>query len=472
MSCVSLFKVKSSQFTGVKKAFVPCGHCYDCVQKAKFSWQFRLRAEWQGLVRRDETWHCAFVTLTYGTKKGGWSSDKRPIVHRRFYKNPQDFDKNNPIYCFNKHHVHKLINNLKVFLYTNYGITKENRIRYIYASEYGDWTHRSHYHGLLFYPLVNGLTDEVVYNFIKDFWEKRYGMVFPQSINGGNINKKGMIEKPFVVQNKDNCIENTISYVSKYICKDLEFGRVCQTKELLIKKNKLFKMYDCFHLTSKSLGACMLDGLNNSQLASLYFDGHSFAGDEKKRPLPVYLKNKIVFDNYYIYKKDSVTGEMKRLVRKKANEFFKNNYNQIFEKKSEFYRETFVKLMSREFYEEYLLNEEDVDKFIKLSVDTIQDVGLHTLSDWFVAYFGRPRDYRFMVSPSYAYLTRYDNTALYSCLYCSPLHDEGYARWLDDKCATLMTIIHTCGEKFRNKELQQKESYLHLFKECLNDFTC
>ena len=226
MTCLNYMKIRSSSLTGVKSAYVPCGKCPECRDKSKFSWQFRLRAEWEGLRKRPETWHCAFFTLTYGTEKGGYPCDMRPVLPIECYDNEIDFNPENPVYCFDREHIRELLDNFKVWLYDKYQITKEYRYRVLVTSEYGELRHRPHYHALLFYPLVNGLTDSAVYNFLKDFWQRRHGMFFPQKLNGGDTNKKGKTEAPFVVDKKDGRIEKTIAYVAKYICKDLEFAKV------------------------------------------------------------------------------------------------------------------------------------------------------------------------------------------------------------------------------------------------------
>ena len=82
MSCLSLLKVKSVSFAGVKKAYIPCGVCQSCVSKSQMAWTFRLRAEWRGLLKRPEECHCAFCTLTYGTPKRGYARDMRPRMPR------------------------------------------------------------------------------------------------------------------------------------------------------------------------------------------------------------------------------------------------------------------------------------------------------------------------------------------------------------------------------------------------------
>lgn len=485
MSCQHLLPIKSVSVAGVKRAYVPCGACIDCQEKNAFQWQFRLRAEWRGLSKRPERWSCAFATLTYGTKKGGYGRDQRPRLPRCLFKNDEDYKPfDAPLYCFNKRHCRQLLDNFKVWLYDNYGITKDLRYRYLLASEYGELTHRSHYHLLLFYPLVNGLTDEAVYDFLKNFWESRHGKMFPQHFKGGDKNKKGKVEKPFVVENKNGCIEKTIAYVSKYICKDIVFGDVV-ARSSVDTKRKLFKNYNCFHLQSKSLGSCFLDGLSHRDLHEIYFKGYAFVGDEKKRPIPVYLKNKIVYDNYYVHEIQP-DGSIKRLVRKKASEFFIENAKEILEYKAGFIAKSFEQLNDSIFYKSHNISEDLIKQCTSIYSQVFDDhfyeqydqkahkskfvkvrFTPNILALWYLSWFGRPWEYVTDVLPVTAYLSKYDEKALEQVMY-SKRQPRQLVKLMNDCVNSLMAIIHMVGcDKLCDDD--ETLTFVKLIKEDLRD---
>lgn len=60
--------------------------------------------------------------------------------------------------------------------------------------------------------------------------------------------------------------------------------------------------------------------------------GVQFVGKDKVYPVPLYFKNKILFNPRYIIRSDG-----SRLVDREVTEFFEKNYESIFEEKVKFY---------------------------------------------------------------------------------------------------------------------------------------
>ena len=140
-------------------------------------------------------------------------------------------------------------------------------------------------------------------------------------------------------------------------------------------------------MQSKSLGASILgDYSSDADKLSLLFDGVQFVGSDKMLKIPVYIKNKLVFDKYYVI--DETSG--KRLVRRQANEFFRKNADVIFERKSEFYEDVFKKLSSPGYLEGRGVvadNAEYVSNVLASFLDAYE-FSYKQLADSYLAWFG------------------------------------------------------------------------------------
>lgn len=338
-------------------AFVPCGKCKECRENQKFGWTFRLRAEFEALQKRN--WSFAFVTLTYNDKY------LPHIPHVFLKKDAVDKYSGRLPMCFSKPHVRDFITKLRQWLFREFDAVKrvkdgvkikDDGLRYLLGSEFGDHTRRSHYHMILAVPPYVPLRK--LHEWIKREWS--YGFVFPRRFEGG-LDSHGYAHSPFVIDS----VGCACAYASKYVCKDIGFfenvdlndfrKKVIFDKEhvlgLPIRKKIAFKGamtmrlsdYMPFHMQSKSLGSCFLDGLTESEKLDVLNNGFAFQGEFALRHLPVYLKNKLIYNNYYIFDKDG-----KRLCRRVANEFFKKHYEQIFEKKVDFTERMIKEVRSRQ----------------------------------------------------------------------------------------------------------------------------
>lgn len=138
---------------------VPCGKCLNCLANKRAEWCIRLRAELQSsdfglfvtLTNDDE--HLNYVDIVdteTGEVRKKQAPDKRAI---------------------------------QLFLKRLRKVIGDKKMRYFIISEYGDHTHRSHYHGLLFFH--NIAHDTKLYDAINNAWKNgfvKFGEITDASI--------------------------------------------------------------------------------------------------------------------------------------------------------------------------------------------------------------------------------------------------------------------------------------------------
>lgn len=351
--CTNLkpLNVNSRSPHGVKFSYVPCGTCSECRKQYQNDWAFRLSAELDCLKKQG--WFIGFCTLTY-------KNSKLPHVPKEaFYKE----SRYRRIACFSRKHVRTFIDNLRKYLWKDYGLTG---LRYFVGAEFGEHTKRPHYHMLICWnPLSNVagypmITPFVMHRKILHCWQN--GFVFPFKCEGGK-DSKGYVHKPFEVSAS---AFDASHYASKYACKDLAFQ---ETLVGVCQKSEYFKDCKCFHLQSKSLGSFLLENSTDEMKLKLLKDGISFQSEEKMQKIPRYLKNKILFTQKYSYitlhgeKVEKIgkeyvnrtTGEVfkyaKRIVERCPTGFFKRNYKKIYQKKVEYYQEFISQLLDLTYME-------------------------------------------------------------------------------------------------------------------------
>ena len=342
--CYHPVKVNSVSGHGATFSFVPCGKCEECRQSSKNAWSFRLCAEIEQRVR--DGWHVGFCTLTV-------DDDHMSYLDRNFFKNPDLAPSN--IRCFSKPQVQLYIQNIRKHLWRD---ARVKDISYFVASELGAAFGRPHYHMLICWPSVgqfrvkdsNGryirdgrverreerpLTAEYVHDVCKRFW--KLGFFMPRYVEGG-IRHDGVRLQAFEVQ---NCGVFAAKYCAKYVCKDLQFDRVLNglsAKYEFTDDDELYKLLSSiqfpFHLQSRSLGLRFLKSCSDEEKYDLLISGHHFAGDDEEKfvQLPLYFKNKLFFEPDYMLDECG-----KRVVRRKASSFFRENFAEIFDRKVNFY---------------------------------------------------------------------------------------------------------------------------------------
>ena len=369
-------KIKSCSCCAPKVGFLPCGKCIDCRNSNRSQWVFRLRWELDSLV--DKGWQVGFFTLTYNEV----SLPRLPLY---LFQNLNDYEK---VPCFNRADVSSFVQSLRDWARLEYGVCNiedSQGLRYMICAEYGEHTQRPHYHGIVCFPPV--IPARAIYDKITELWTglhsdgsrvvnpitheaaKQFGFIFPRCFEGG-FDSHGYEHKPFVCDST----KAAAVYASKYVCKDIsymdflqrfelrdivkvfrsdcvvenyqdvDFDFLADTAELvdsvrLVRKRigdeplLTFKLRDYlpFHVQSKSLGLGFLSKLSDSDKLRYLKDGYGFVGDDSNSPLPIYIKNKIIFNPVYVY--DLKTH--KRLVRRNCTEFFNQHLAEVFNAKVE-----------------------------------------------------------------------------------------------------------------------------------------
>lgn len=331
--CLQYMKLKTRNASGLVRSFIPCGHCADCRRQNQQGWRFRLMSEF--LTLKKQGWNVAFCTLTY-------SEERLPHLPEEVFKDPSQYRE---IPCFSKFDVRSWIDAVRHYCKRHYRFVNGNNIRYFIASEYGEMSHRPHYHALLAWPST--VDYATMHKICQERWIKN-GLFFPQHYLGDVAN---------------NCLSfevvgdaaKVLNYVSKYVCKDLAFlDEVESIKfyrmsdyEVDTPEYNLGKLYrDCqpFHLQSKSLGFEPFKDLTDEQKLELMKHGHAFQGDGEMFTLPKYIKDRMLFDRYYTFDEEG------RHVLRKASQFFERNKQLIFDTKAEWYQRHLGECDSKEFF--------------------------------------------------------------------------------------------------------------------------
>lgn len=332
--CLQYMKLKTKNSAGLRYCYVPCGKCADCRKKMQNSWKFRMNSEFLHL--KNQGWNVAFCTLTY-------SEEKLPHLPEEVFMDPSEYKE---IPCFSKADVRTWIDSVRHYCKRHYRFVDGNNIRYFICSEYGEMSHRPHYHALLAWP--NTVDYETMHKICQDRWIKN-GLFFPQNYLGDAANNCLSFE---VVGDASK----VLSYCSKYVCKDLAF--LDETQDIRFYNMKdyevgspeyvLGKLYkDCcpFHLQSKSLGFEPFKNMTDEEKLDVIEHGKAFQGDGESYAIPMYIKNKLFYDPYYVVDE---TG--KRLSLRKASIFFERNKQLIFDRKAEWYQTHLGECESKHFF--------------------------------------------------------------------------------------------------------------------------
>ena len=379
------FNIKSVSSIAPRYAFVPCGECPSCRNMIRESWVFRLRCEFEKLVKRG--FNVGFVTLTYNEKNV-------PRIPYKFVKPTFKalYSPHKMPMCFSRYDVNGLIKYLRNWMYRKKKISKDLKLRFMVCSEFGEETARPHYHAIFCIPPIINPRD--FYNKLTEFWTQK-GFVIPKDFEGG-CDEKGRYHKPFLV----NCVSDACKYTAKYVCKDIAFyDRVNREHFRNYKCGEMDKLSDYlpFHSQSKSLGISFLDELTDKQKFDYFYNGVSFIGDDKLRHMPIYFKNKLLFTNYYV-----IDSQGRRLCRRRATDFFKRYYRVIFQKKVDYAVQRL----------DYWLKENRSFTFCGQTITTCEmfnklNVSPENLCSQYIAYFGVPQEFSFVMPLDKFWYERY-----------------------------------------------------------------
>lgn len=394
---------------GVRYASVPCGKCDECRMMTKNAWAFRIGAELQ--EKKKLGWLVAFGTLTY-------NNANLPHIPKECFRNKRDYKQ---IQCFNRNHLKNFFNNIRKRLFDiSDKYVDDNKLVFFGASEYGGNTKRCHYHYLLCWNPGLGCDAETMFKLVLNNW--KFGFHYPRYIDGG-LDSHGYQHKPFIVTAS---AYEAARYCSKYVCKDLFYE---QTIENVNTKCDAFKPCKYFHMQSKSIGLSVLSNLSVGQKIDLYEHGYTFQGEEKFIPIPVYLKNKLIFNNKYVYvdehlkqvnkqKGTKTPYNWKRLCLREATDFFKDNIELIYRKQHDFFEQTFKNFEHPQYCEQNnfydkldTTHQKKVEAIKTQIVEKIREFERRNgngFSDYFICYGCRDYNSCFNVPFPLAYLSRYE----------------------------------------------------------------
>lgn len=186
-----------------RKTVIGCSTCDDCRRRAQNDWFVRSFYEFQKFNEHGRVF--TFV-LTYDPQHLPHYKDSRDYVHVTDETEPDGFRYESGkvdfyIPCFS---MDDLVDFRKRFRVYTGRITKcdPKGIKFLITSEFGEDTHRPHYHVLTFVPWMMKVSE--LCQIIEKSWKRGFY---------GKSKKHGYIVK--------NC--NAVRYVTKYICKDLFF---------------------------------------------------------------------------------------------------------------------------------------------------------------------------------------------------------------------------------------------------------
>lgn len=407
-------RLKTKNSAGVRAAYVPVANSQSFRRKQQSDWKFRLNAEFQTL--RKQGWNLAFCTLTY-------SDEHLPYIPKQLFKAEKDYRK---IPCFSRSDVSTWIESIRHYCGYHYQCKGDTAVRYFVASEYGAEKHRPHYHAVLAFPST--ISYETMHALCTHYWE--HGLLFPRQPEGDRSHGKDMF--PFEVTGDAS---KAFAYVSKYVCKDLDFEKSIADVEL--KKNtRLYKNCQSFHVQSKGLGYSIVKDMTDRQKLDAFQHGIYFDGDsDYAYKMPLYLKNKLIFDNDYV-----ITSSGKRLVRRKASAFFDRHKSEIFKKKASFYEELFKRSRDISYYVNRGVTKDMAERFIsaiQLYSERVADsfgfdlmVSGH-VGEYYLGYAFVPADHCHVVA------TR------------DELISQWYQRYSDRVKPTSDILDHTCWSDFQ-----------------------
>lgn len=461
--CYRHMMIRTHLDSGQKVTFVPCGKCEECRDSNRMQWQFRLRTELD--YCRKIGWHIGFFTLTY---------DDAHLPHL-----PDIAFKGAPpsvrVPCFSRYDVKTFIGNIRKRLNERYGVSG---LRYLVACEYGSSTKRPHMHGLICFPST--VSGELMHALIKEQWKN--GFVFPRDYRGG-LDSHGYRHSSFLI---DGDVEGAAQYAAKYVCKDLDFYRSIADYELVDRRSDEWRFVkDCmpFHCQSQGIGRSYLASLDLSDMLKVLRHGESFLGKSKTVNIPLYIRNKILYNNKYEFdyaagnpdarldwswsverNKFVYTpgkGEYVRHVLREPSDVYKEHFREIYAQKHVYYEQLFKDISSVD----YWIARRVAPTFANRIVMSMRGVDPSRLADYYLSYYGVKPEYWQYSDSAVQYMVRYlkfvpvTNVEPWSI---DSNHEfDRYAHVIDEVCSQLHLATSYDIAK-RKRERRLKDMYSHL----------
>ena len=245
---------------------IPCGKCADCKKRYKNDWYVRTFFEFLDCKSKHGT--TLYFTLTY-------ENGALPLFG------------NTPV--FSRSDIQKFLKRLRKSVKFYLG---SDCVRYFITSEYGGETHRSHYHGFIYFYHPNLVPYQIsqLKHIITTAWSYHGGFV--------SFGRKGNYMIRGVVENSA-----AFSYVSKYVGKDMNFPY----------DEDIPNEFRPFHLQSHHLGEYMIEhfGLDKNTMYSfrMMVDGTFTLGNISSQftyCIPQYITRKVLYDYEYKLNKELI----------------------------------------------------------------------------------------------------------------------------------------------------------------------
>lgn len=252
-----------------------CGKCYDCMMSARAAQVLRMRKEF------TQSKSCFFVTLKYSDNNlVYWNFNK--TERRQELDRLSAIGKSKPFDAYGKFIVEP--RHATVFFQDMQKVIKKYSdnllFRMVLNAEYGTWSHRPHYHVIVFSPLSFRLQD--FKNLVQSVW--KYGFVDVSEVNDARI-----------------------AYVSKHSMKE------DKGNELQQKVSPIFRRQSSYN---GGIGKALIN--DETMLANYYQDSNYTYNGRYKVNIPRYIKKKLHPDTYseedlVQLSKDSYGNLVKRL---------------------------------------------------------------------------------------------------------------------------------------------------------------
>lgn len=463
--CYRQMIIKTHSPAGQKLSFVPCGRCEECRDSNRLQWQFRLRCELD--YCRKLGWHIGFFTLTY-------DDEHLPHIPESCFRvaAPEQCPP-----CFSRHDVRTFIDNIRKRIHERY---KVKSLRYLVASEFGKSTQRPHYHGIICFP--SEVPPDEMFDLIKSQW--KCGFVFPKDYLGG-VDSHGYHHKPFII---DGDVQGAAQYASKYVCKDLDFFRYVDSYEFVDKDDPCYRhLKDCFpfHLQSRGIGSSYLAMLDLTDMLRVLREGESFVGVNRRVTIPLYVRNKILYNNRYEFFEPSYdgpdvhkdwiwnpgknrftyckgNGTHCRSVIREPSDVYCEHYRELYAQKLEYYTEFFTQLQREDYW---IARKLDRSFALRLS-SAMSSVNPERMARYYLCYRGVEQKYWNFDDDARQFFQRYDLEPVVSDKLEPWFVDrfnefEFFDKVIDEVCNQLRFAVAYNLEK-RNRSRALSDYYSHL----------
>lgn len=207
---------------GLLSLSVPCGHCKECQQQKKNEYFVRAYSVYKELFPdgKPSRWSAFFVTLTFDDEHLPRVSFARPVERQNDLYVPIGGE---PMPCFNHELIRRFLKSFRQYYRRKFSIwhkalnSDTNRLNKVYdyipsgqqlprvlvTCEYGEKSHRPHYHCIIFVPEV--ISFKKFQLLLKRFW--KYG--FTSSFDFRLMDNQKQKRTPSAA----------IKYCTKYACK-------------------------------------------------------------------------------------------------------------------------------------------------------------------------------------------------------------------------------------------------------------